>query len=449
MTASNGFQNGFHQEAKALVKKSGGSESVWDAVFRWLPSRDVDSDYWWQVTGPQMATMFEEAGYSRERQYENLLIHYHWTVPYMGSKPDEYGRLKWNCILSQHGISMVYSWKWNDSNPSSKPDIRIGFEPIGKHSGTAVDPVNQQSSKELLHSFARRMPLDLNWANHFLSTCYDPDTKYWQAKEAGVPLATTMMLGYDFLHDGLTLKTYFFPRLAGQRLLPMDRWDTSLREVLSANSVSGTTALDTLLEFLKTSPEGQLLMPTGLAIDNGTNSPSGSSTSRLKFYFRGPKTTFASVREIMTLGGKIPDLEPQLQSLHTLLKDVTGLPQNYPDDADVPVYHGFGTGTSPLGKAAYYLYYFDIAPEADLPDIKFYTPLTHYGQDDRKSAQGITRWMESQGRGSYCENYLRMLEKVAGERTLESGNGLQSYLSCLFKKDGELDVTSYFLTQRC
>ncbi|KAL2831497.1 aromatic prenyltransferase [Aspergillus cavernicola] len=427
--------NGIHKNTAERI-------SVWEAVSRWLPSRDADSDYWWQVTGPQMATMFEEAGYSREQQYENLLIHYHWTA-------HADGRLKWNCILTEHGISMVYSWKWNDANPSSKPDIRIGFEPIGEHSGTALDPLNQLSSKELLHSFARRMPLDLTWANHFLSTFYDPDTRYWQANESGLPLATTMMLGYDFLHDGLTLKTYFFPRPAGQRLLPMERWDSALREVLSVNNISGTTALDTLLDFLKTNPEGKLLMPTGLAIDNGTNSPTGSPSSRLKFYFRGPKTTFASVREIMSLGGRISGLDPQFESLHNLLTDVTGLPTNYPDDADVPIYHGFGTGSSPLGRAAYYLYYFDISPQAEQPDIKFYTPLAHYGQNDLQSAHGITRWMESQGRGAYCENYLRMLGKVAGERKLETGNGLQSYLSCLFKRDGGLDVTSYFLTERC
>lgn len=54
--------------------------SVWEALSRWLPTRDDDSNYWWNVTGPHMAAMLEEAGYSKEKQYENLLIHYHWTV---------------------------------------------------------------------------------------------------------------------------------------------------------------------------------------------------------------------------------------------------------------------------------------------------------------------------------------------------------------------------------
>jgi hypothetical protein len=60
---------------------------------------------------------------------------------------------------------MVYSWKWNTSSPSSpssKPDIRIGFEPIGPHSGTALDPLNQLSTKEILQAFNERMPLSLD-----------------------------------------------------------------------------------------------------------------------------------------------------------------------------------------------------------------------------------------------------------------------------------------------
>ncbi|KAL4783567.1 aromatic prenyltransferase [Aspergillus varians] len=445
MTISNGFQ----QVAHAELEKAKHDESVWEVISRWLPSRNSDSDYWWNITGPQMAAMCEEAGYTRERQYENLLIHYHWTVPYMGPKPAADGSLEWKCLITSHGIPLIYSWKWNDATPSSKPDIRIGFEPIGEYSGTALDPLNQLRTKELLHSFAGRMPVDLSWTNHFLSTFYDPDTKYWQAKESGIPLSTTTMLGYDYLHDGMTLKTYFFPRIAGKGLLPIERWDSSLRPILSDNSENATAALDTLFEFLKTSSVGQMMVPTGLAIDNGTTSATGSKSSRLKVYFRCPATTFASIREIMTLGGRISGLESQLENLHNLLSDVTGLPTAYPDDADVPVYHAFGNTAAPLGRASYYLYYFDVAPGAEFPDIKFYSPLAHYGQNDRRSAEGISRWMDSQGRGSYSANYLRMLDKVAGGQKLEDGNGLQSYLSCLFKKNGELDITSYFLTERC
>ncbi|KAL2816569.1 hypothetical protein BJX63DRAFT_387682 [Aspergillus granulosus] len=78
----------------------------------------------------------------------------------------------------RNGISMVYSWKRKSASPSSKPDIQIGFEPIRQHSGTASDPLTQPSTKEILHSFKIRMPLDLDWTNHLLSICFDSETKY-------------------------------------------------------------------------------------------------------------------------------------------------------------------------------------------------------------------------------------------------------------------------------
>jgi hypothetical protein len=64
---------------RTLAKRSG-DLSVFETISRWLPRRNPDADYWWDLTGPHMAAMFEEAGYSKERQYENLLIHYYWTV---------------------------------------------------------------------------------------------------------------------------------------------------------------------------------------------------------------------------------------------------------------------------------------------------------------------------------------------------------------------------------
>jgi hypothetical protein len=56
------------------------STQAWRSLSRLLPSRDSDSDYWWGLTGRQLAFMVDAAGYSMERQYEALLFHYHWAV---------------------------------------------------------------------------------------------------------------------------------------------------------------------------------------------------------------------------------------------------------------------------------------------------------------------------------------------------------------------------------
>ena len=170
--------------------------------------------------------------------------------------------------------------------------------------------------------------------------------------------------------------------------------------------------------------------------------------SRLKFYFQTPHTNFSSVREIMTLGGLISVPEQQLEDLRSLIAAITGLENDFPEDAEVPCAPEY----DPAAKDNFvelpillsgYLYYFDIAPETTLPDIKFYTPVRRYGRDDLSLAKATTAWMEAHGRGEYCERYLSMLHSLAQHRRLEEGKGLQTYVSCLLKKNGELDITSY------
>lgn len=53
---------------------------TWDTLTQLLPSRNHDQDFWWKVTGRQLAVLLEAAGYPIERQYNTLLFHYHWAV---------------------------------------------------------------------------------------------------------------------------------------------------------------------------------------------------------------------------------------------------------------------------------------------------------------------------------------------------------------------------------
>lgn len=43
-------------------------------------SRGPVHEHWWNLTGPQLASMLEEAGYTMDRQLEILLFYYHWIV---------------------------------------------------------------------------------------------------------------------------------------------------------------------------------------------------------------------------------------------------------------------------------------------------------------------------------------------------------------------------------
>jgi len=284
--------------------------------------------------------------------------------------------------------------------------------------------------------------MDVAWANHFFSTLYDHDTsRYTQEAASGVARGTTVQFAVEFLRKGMAFKTYFFGRKVGQPgLLPLDQWEDAIKQV-NPTSASRTA----LLDFTANHPEGKLLKPFSIGVDNVA-----PSKSRLKWYFHTPHTSFKSVRDIMTLGGRIatPHMDQQLEDLHDLIKAIVGLPADFSEDSEVPPGPTFGSSTTDtFGELSSllcgYLYYFDIAPGNALPDVKIFVPTRYYGPDDLSQAHGIMSWMESRGRGAYCQRYLRMLQTLSEHRSLVEGKGLQSYISALFKPNGDLDITTY------
>lgn len=150
----------------------------------------------------------------------------------------------------------------------------------------------------------------------------------------------------------------------------------------------------------------------------------------------------------MTLGGRKPVPEEQLQALRSLIAAVADLAQSFPDDSNLavtaPLKHlaeNASTATPLVYPACGY--YFNIAPGLEQPEVKVCIPLYVYGADDGAMARGIASWMTTHGRGGYSQQYLSMLQSLSERRRLDGEKGIQTYLSCMFKEDGELEITSY------
>ena len=62
------------------MAEDGSSTEAWRTITQYLPPRNPDYDYWWQVTGRHLAILVDAAEYSVGAQYEALMFHYHWTV---------------------------------------------------------------------------------------------------------------------------------------------------------------------------------------------------------------------------------------------------------------------------------------------------------------------------------------------------------------------------------
>lgn len=161
-------------------------------------------------------------------------------------------------MLGVEGAPIEYSWKWNTA--TTKPDVRYTVEVINQFSGTEMDPLNQDPSRELLNRLKTVLPsVDLTWTNHFLATLYDHDrSKYVQEAATGAHYASNVLIAAEIVPKRLTMKSYFIPRRLGQSqgLIPVSMWEESLAQLDPTNA-----ARTAVYDFVSTNSEGKLLSP--------------------------------------------------------------------------------------------------------------------------------------------------------------------------------------------
>lgn len=378
-------------------------------------------------------------------------------APYMGPTPRADGKtIKWKSLVQPDGTPIEYSWKWPQAGGTS-PEVRYDFEPIGAHAGTELDPLCQLAAKELLGKLAAAIPsahVDNTWFHHFLSTLFEHDSnKLVAAAARGEHISSTVLMAAEFYPTGIVFKTYMQPRLLGYPGVT----PASVYEKAIAGIEPSTPARAAVNQFLRDSAEGKLMSPFSVGVDN-------KAGSRLKWYFNSPNTSFASVREILTLNGRIktPHLAQQLADLHELIKAVLGLPDDFPETDHPAVFLGAKLpydlppppptapsdvdASTPATFAPGYPYYFDVAPGQALPGVKWSLPVRNYDVGDLPVAKAFTAWMDKQGRGAYSGRYMSLLKRLAAVKgeSLEESKGLQEFISVMLKPNGEIDVTTYF-----
>ncbi|KAF4832938.1 Xanthone prenyltransferase A [Colletotrichum tropicale] len=415
------------------------TKSALSSVSKWLPPRDEHSDYWWSMVGPHFAALLRNADYILEAQYEFLLFIHHQVAPRLGSSPRvlALGSAKGDSGLSLDGTHIEYSWRWNEAG--TKPEIRTVMEPFSRFAGTYMDPLNIKPATEMLYSMAPQIPsLDMSLFNHFIGKFYDAaQHKYLETNER--PIMTNVCLGFEFLGNEILPKAYFFPRKLGQvGLTPMAVWEDAI-----TSAVPDTPTIGTVFSFVKgEAPDlGLTLTPLWLGIDVVR-----PADARLKLYCVEARTSFESVKSILTMGGKIEVPRDLLGKAWELMKAVCNLPADFTQDQDLPKaprYNVSTDGVDTAGLWGTFAYYFDIGlRQQELPDVKFYIPVCHYGADDQAIAEAITKWMVDNGRGQYVDAYWDSLREIIPHRELKESRGVHMWLSMMIR-GGKLQVTTY------
>ena len=402
------------------------TSDAWIVLSRWLTPANADSNFWWQATGPALASMLSEAGYDLHAQYHSLLFHYRFVIERLGPRPTPLGEpAKWKSFMTDDFSPLEYSWSW--SNQGLPPKIRYSIETIGSTTGSSLDPFNTLSALEAVSRLQPWLPAtDWTWFHHFSkelcggAVTDEVTASKWSSSSPNDQSST--FLAFEFQEKSINAKAYFIPvKVAERRQSPLELVCQAIQHLQPPVS----PAFNQLIDFVQDDPENCRLGVVGIAVDCVD-----PATSRLKFYFRSPRTSFDSVRAVMTLGGRLPAIPDALQDLWRLLLGLD--PQFLSSEELKPTPH----------ETSGVLYNFDVRGDNLLPEPKVYIPVKHYGANDLAIAEGLACFLKSQGADPFVDNYMRMLKAACPHRSLKSDRGLQTYISCDVR-NGALSLTSY------
>ena len=253
-----------------------------------------------------------------------------------------------------------------------------------------------------------------------------PESVDYAASPTGL---SSFMLGFEFGDNSIGAKTYLIPSTA--RFSDHSVLETATKSLQGLQKLGiQLAAYEQFLNFLESDIGSSQLTFLAAAIDCVT-----PIESRFKFYVRSSRTSFESVCFNLTLGR---DDNPfwtasHLEQLKELWHLVLGLDTGFSVEDDLPINEHQTAGV---------LYNFDVKAGTNVVDTKVYIPVKHYGKNDFEIAKGLILFLKKQGNQKFVDGFLQMLQTVCGHRSLASGRGLQTYVSCGVKKGG-LAMTSY------
>lgn len=371
----------------------------------------------------------EEAGYDLRSQYLGLLFHLRHIAPRLGPAPCKNTPPHWKSFMTDDFSPLEYSWNWD--SPTAPPKIRYSIEAIGPAAGTPLDPFNQASTLDLCSQVDAICPaVDWSWFELFQGALCDHSqlSKFNSTDDEHHSSSSSVFLAFE-LGNTIAAKAYFVPVKAEQ--LGVSRLSVLTEAIELLRSKYGAfEGYDAFLDFTTTS-QGSKLDIIGVAID--CISP---EKSRLKLYVRSPETSFESVCEMMTLGGR---LNPMTKGHQDELRDLwwltLGLNESVLESDEL---------NPKVQETAGVLYNFDIIAQDSLPKPKLYVPIKHYAVNDLDAAQGLCEFLRRRNRDKYASNYMRALERSCTHRKLSDGLGFQTYIGTGFQKDGSLALCSYW-----
>ncbi|KAI1279387.1 tryptophan dimethylallyltransferase-domain-containing protein [Xylaria sp. FL0933] len=381
---------------------------------------------WFQHVGKTLGILLFNAGYSYGSQYRSLVFSMRVVAPNLGIFHISDAAQPWNSFMTDDGSPVELSWDWGTSD--SRPTIRYSIEPIGQKAGTSLDPLNLLIGPVLEGQLIQAVPdLSLEWLYHFQGFFNCPGA----TRQEMVDLqdhSTSIFYAFDLTDTGTTAKVYLFPRIRA-----MARNESNLEALVQSIKTAPYVTEDNLNALAIFTDFSGDTANVGLEYEMLAIDMIDPEHSRLKIYFRCRETSFDSVVNIMTLGGRIshPNFQQGVNDLRDLWSALFTACAGHPLKE---VHH----------RTAGMLYNIEFKLGDLFPVAKIYIPVRHYSSSDDTVIWGLERYFQSRKRGTYMKAYTQVMTDLFGSETLSAQSGVQTYVGCSIRPDGALRLVSYF-----
>nr|RBQ98489.1 hypothetical protein FVER53263_20603 [Fusarium verticillioides] len=397
---------------------------------------NIHQQYWTETVGSTLKRFLASSGYDSKSQSRILNQFSNLVAPSLGSSPVR-GEPIWKSFMTDNNCPVELSWDFHTGN--GQPTIRYSIEPIGLAAGTAADLHNDEAAPDFKNRASGEFPdMDTALFNHF----YNFFNGRW-GDDRPEGHRSTMFWAFDLKESNTTNKAYFFPGLVAHAT-----HKSTLEVVADAiTSAPGCRPenISSFASFAKFIHERQYL---GLEMDMLALDLVPVEKSRLKIYFRDRRTDFRSVKEMMSLGGRIhaEDFDVGMRNLRSLWDALIGTSE-VSDDVPLPYNNHRTAGV---------LYNVEFRTSSTTPKVKVYIPVRHYAKNDSQILDALGDFLADQTSklpdvvidSLWTKRYSDCLYNIFGEERLSSSVGVHTYVGCSIQSEGDLRVVAYVNPQQ-
>ncbi|KAE8346093.1 hypothetical protein BDV24DRAFT_147754 [Aspergillus arachidicola] len=408
---------------------SHGLAAIPSAVETATTTSEAYQEIWWQKTVPLLAKMLSSTNMNPSHQEVYTSFFAQTLLPMLGPYPQQF-----RSVITRSGLPVEFSVNYQQHG-GIDPVWRIGFEPVGKDSGSPEDPYNQAAISDLLRALARLQlaEYDTSLLDHFVTahTVSVADRKLLQGQqmECNDTSRSQVAFGFDLKNGTIAVKGYTFPAMKCKAT--GKDFGTIVRESIAplTDTFGSLPAFDLVDDYMmKTDGYSDVAFFSWDCV--------APIRSRFKLYSATNDVVWSKVEEIWTLGGRVSDPTTlkglyYLQRLWKLLRITEGYRA---------FNGGFDDGTDSTPTPIVWNY--EMRPGALIPVTKFYFPI--HGQNDITVVRGLAEFLQEIGLAEHGLGFEQTVREYYPELDLNKTACLTSWISFAYTEQTGVYLSVYY-----